>query len=102
MVVEEGQDADRRLALDDAVERGVTVGQLRDVLSVSVSAADENGVERVELYAGGLLVNVDLAPPWELLWDASGLPRGRYALTAVAYDPAGNPGSSPLMYVRLR
>lgn len=76
--------------------------RFRDSLSVSVSAADENGVERVELYAGGLLVNVDLAPPWELLWDAANLPRGRYALTAVAYDRAGNPGTSPLMYVRLR
>ena len=56
-------------------------------ITVRVNATDEGvGMERVELYANGTLVCVDYEPPYELVWDSTGMPDGYYELQVVAYD----------------
>lgn len=62
--------------------------------SVDVNATDNTGVTRVEFRANGTLVATDTASPYQFSWDTSKLPNGSTTLTAVAYDAAGNAGTS--------
>jgi hypothetical protein len=62
--------------------------------SVSVSAGDNVGVSKVELYANGTLVGTDTASPYTFSWDTTRSANGSCTLTAKAYDAAGNVGQS--------
>ncbi|MCX8171718.1 MAG: Ig-like domain-containing protein, partial [Candidatus Bathyarchaeota archaeon] len=64
---------------------------------VSVSADDDRGVVKVELYKGGVLFATDSDKPYEFYWNTAADPDGQYKLVARAYDAAGNTGeSSPI------
>jgi thermitase len=79
------------------------VGMLvRGWVSVSVSASDNLGVERVVLYAGQTQVGEDTSAPYMFMWDSTLLPNGSQTLTAVAYDAAGNEGESSPVVVTVR
>ncbi len=73
------------------VSPGATV---TGIVSVTVSAADNIGVNRVELYAGGVLVASDIAAPYSFSFDSSTRADGATTLIAKAYDTAGNVASS--------
>jgi 1,4-alpha-glucan branching enzyme len=63
----------------------------------SVSATDDVGVTRVELYKDGVLVDTDSAPPWAGTIDFNGDAVGKdYTIRAKAYDAAGNASTSTL------
>ena len=62
------------------------------VVTVKVTATDNLGVSRVELYAGDSLVGTDLTSPYQFSWDTSGLAPGARLLEARGYDAAGNVG----------
>ncbi|RJG11804.1 Ig-like domain-containing protein, partial [Massilia cavernae] len=64
------------------------------IVAVNVSAADNVGVTRVELYAGGALVATDTASPYSFSWDTASRADGLTSLVAKAYDAAGNSSSS--------
>ena len=68
---------------------------------VSVSASDNLGVSRVELKANGTVVAVDSAAPYSFSWNSTGAPNGMANLVAVAYDAAGNAGSSASVAVNV-
>ncbi|WP_020589442.1 S8 family serine peptidase [Desulfobacter curvatus] len=68
-------------------------------LTVSVSAADEGGVDRVELYVDGELLSSDTASPYTFAWDTYGYANSEHELMAVAYDTAGNAGWSSVITV---
>jgi thermitase len=70
---------------------GATVSGLVDV---SVSATDNFGVSRVELYADGSLVGTDTLAPFDFSWDSTAASNGDVTLVAYAYDEAGNRGRS--------
>jgi len=57
---------------------------------VAVSAVDDVGVSRVELYADNTLVATDLTDPFEFSWDSTQSDDGAVTLTARAFDEAGN------------
>jgi hypothetical protein len=59
-------------------------------ITVSVSAADNVGVTKVELYLDGSLFAQDSLAPYTFTWDTTKTTAGNYTLTAVAYDAAGN------------
>ncbi len=63
-------------------------------VTVSVSATDNVGVSKVELYVNGTLYASDTTEPYSFLWDTSSLYPGYYDLKALAYDAAGNVGPS--------
>jgi subtilisin family serine protease len=63
-------------------------------LQVSVSAADNAGVARVELYVNGRLLGTDTSSPFSFYWDTTLLSDGPCDLYAIAYDAAGNVGQS--------
>jgi subtilisin family serine protease len=59
-------------------------------LAVGVTASDNFGVARVELYRmDGALIGTDTTPPFSVAWNTKGLPNGPHSLTARAYDAAG-------------
>ena len=64
------------------------------VATVNVSANDNVGVTRVELYAAGKLVASDTTAPFGFSWDTTAQADGATSLVAYAYDAAGNKGIS--------
>jgi subtilisin family serine protease len=61
---------------------------------VDVTAFDDFGVNRVELFANGVLVGTDTMPPYAFSWDSTTAGDGNASLVAHAYDAAGNRGTS--------
>ena len=71
-----------------------TGGILAGLVPVAVSASDNVGVTRVDLYAGGTLIATDNIPPYSFSWDTNKFANSGYALSAYAYDAAGNAATS--------
>src|SRR5689334_10880976 len=74
-------------------------GAVSGIVPVSVSAADNIGVVKVELYVGGSLLASDSSSPWSFSWDTTKTADGTYALCAKAYDGAGNATASQTVNV---
>lgn len=67
------------------------------VVPIDVSAADNVGVTRVELYVDGELVGTETSEPFAFSWDSTIIPDGPVTMVAYAYDGAENEGiSSPV------
>lgn len=64
------------------------------IVTVGVNAADNLGVSRVELYAGGALVASDTASPYSFSWNSATRANGATSLVAKAFDAKGNVASS--------
>jgi subtilisin family serine protease len=62
--------------------------------SVYITASDNIGVIRVELYADGVLVSTSTSPPFTMKWNTKKAASGSHVLQAKAYDAAGNAGTS--------
>ncbi|MFG6459527.1 MHFG family PEP-CTERM protein [Roseateles sp. BYS96W] len=75
---------------------GSTVSGL---LSVNVTASDNVGVTRVELKLNGVVIASDTSSPYSFSVDTTQLANGSASLVAVAYDAAGNAGSSSAVSV---
>ncbi|MBM2619245.1 S8 family serine peptidase [Actinoplanes sp. LDG1-06] len=84
----------RALPLDgDVVRPFAAFGALRSVVrgrvTVTASAADQHGVSRVQLYAGGRLIATDTTAPYSFAWQSA--PRtGLVPLELRVYDRRGN------------
>jgi thermitase len=65
------------------------------VVSVSVSATDNVGVVKVELYVDGSLYGTSTKSPFAIKWNTRKASRGTHTLESRAYDAAGNVGTSP-------
>jgi len=63
-------------------------------IGVSVSATDNVGVERVELYIDGALFSTSTTDPHNFYWNTNDLPDGYYELSATGYDTSENIGYS--------
>lgn len=59
-------------------------------VAVAVTAADNAGIQRVDLLLDGVLVSSVTAVPVTVTWDTSAALAGPHTLTARAYDLAGN------------
>lgn len=69
-------------------------------VNISVSASDNKGVTKVELYVDGSMKATDIAAPFTFIWNFSGL-NGIHNIQAKAYDAAGNMGASSLVNLSL-
>jgi subtilisin family serine protease len=76
---------------------GATLGRS---VKVSVAAADNVGVTRVDLYTDGKLYVSSTTATTVFTWNTSKLTKGTHTLRAWAYDAAGNVGSSALVSVK--
>lgn len=70
---------------------GATVG---GTVVVNASANDNLAVSRVELRIDGKVFASDTSAPYSFSWNTAGLADGWRTLSAVAYDEAGNAGTS--------
>jgi thermitase len=72
---------------------------LRGTVTIAVSASDNVGVQRVELYYGdNVLIGTDTTAPYTFSFDTRVMPNGYNAIVAVAYDAANNAGSAANIY----
>lgn len=70
-------------------------------VAVNATASDNVGVARVELKANGTVVAIDTAAPYSFSWNSTGVANGMANLVAVAYDAAGNAGTSSTVAVNV-
>lgn len=63
-------------------------------ITVSATADDLNGVTRVDFYVDGVLNGTDASAPFGMSLDSTTLTNASHTLVAMAYDPAGNVGTS--------
>ena len=66
------------------------------LVPVDVSASDNAGVARVDLYAGGTLIGSDSTSPYGFSVDTTRLPDGQLLLEARAVDAVGNVGDAKM------
>jgi subtilisin family serine protease len=77
-------------AISAPLDGSTVTGQV----AINVAASDNVGVAKVELRVNGGTVATDAGAPYAFTWDSSRLPNGTATLVAVAYDAAGNAGTS--------
>lgn len=59
-------------------------------VDITASAADNIGVTKVEFYIDGQLLETDTGAPYSTTWATTSVANGAHALSAKAYDAAGN------------
>ena len=59
-------------------------------ITFNANASDNVGVTKVEFYVDGVLKGSDTASPWSYAFNSTGVANGTHALTAKAFDAAGN------------
>ncbi|HSX52955.1 MAG TPA: Ig-like domain-containing protein, partial [Patescibacteria group bacterium] len=64
------------------------------VVSIGAAASDNVGVAKVEFYIDSTLVSTVTASPYNYSWNTATVANGSHALTAKAYDAAGNSTTS--------
>lgn len=70
------------------------------VVTIRADALDNIGVVRVGFYVNGALLGTSTSAPFSANWNTRKL-RGSHALTAIAFDAAGNSGVSPAVSVTI-
>jgi subtilisin family serine protease len=76
---------------------------LTGTVAVNVSASDDQGVTRVEIYRDAdVLLGTDTTPPYGVSWSTAGLAAGAHSLYAKAWDQAGHTATSAVVPVSLR
>jgi len=75
---------------------------LSGTVTVSASAEDDMGVDRVEFYRDGVLMGTSGVAPYSCTWDTKSLANGTYQVTVKAYDEAGNSGQSASVVVKVK
>jgi hypothetical protein len=68
--------------------------KVNGLVAIDVSANDNVGISRVDLYAGATHVASDTTAPYAFSWDTSALADGQSTLEARAVDAAGNMSSA--------
>jgi hypothetical protein len=82
---------------------GPTGGEITGTILVSAVAHDAVGVSAVSFFAGAQPIGTAVSPPFTVAWATSGIADGTtVALTARAYDPAGNETLSAPVMVTVR
>ncbi len=66
---------------------------------VTFTATDNVAVTRIDLRVDGTTYSSDFAAPWSLAWQTTNLADGTHTLSAVAWDAAGNKGTSATVTV---
>lgn len=71
------------------------------LVNVDVGASDNVAVTRVDLLVNGTVVASDSVAPFALTWDSTSVANGMSSLAVVAYDAAGNQGTSASVSVNV-
>lgn len=79
-----------------APANGATVSSM---VSVTASATDNVGIDRVEFYLDGVLKSTDASSPYSWSWDTATATNASHQLTSKAFDAAGNSSTSAAVSV---
>jgi len=71
------------------------------LVTVDINASDNKGVVRVDLKVNGAVVASDTSAPYGFSWSSTDVANGIHSLVAVAYDAAGNAGTSTAVQVNV-
>ncbi len=72
-------------------------------VTISASASDNVGVTKVNVYVGGQLMTSLTTAPYNYAWDTTKMTNNSvYAVTAIAYDAAGNQKQASNVYVTVK
>jgi hypothetical protein len=69
---------------------------VKGVVTISATASDNLGVQRVEFYIDGKLKATDTAPPYSYNWQSKSVKDGVHTILVIAYDNAGNNAQSSI------
>jgi peptidoglycan/xylan/chitin deacetylase (PgdA/CDA1 family)/archaellum component FlaF (FlaF/FlaG flagellin family) len=89
-------DTQAPAAILTAPADGATVN---GTVTLSASASDNVGVDRVEFLVDGQLVGSDTSAPYSVAWDSASVADGAPTIAARAVDPAGNATNSSAVTV---
>ena len=67
---------------------------VKGTATVNITATDNVGVTKVDLFVNGSLFATDTTSPFSFAWDTTTVTDGTYTITASAYDAAGNMAQS--------
>ena len=70
-----------------------------DQITLTATAADADGIQKVEFYDGVTKLGEDATAPYEYLW--TGATRGIHPITATAVDAIGNSAQSAVVNIRI-
>ena len=65
-------------------------------VAVAVSASDNVGVVKVDLYVDNAFYATDVSAPYSFSWNTAGVSAGAHALKAIASDAAGNAATTTI------
>ncbi|GEJ58776.1 Ig-like domain-containing protein [Anaeromyxobacter diazotrophicus] len=96
--------ASRQVVVDNAKPTAQLVSPaagatVSGTVTIAADATDNEAVVKVAFYDGTVLVGTRTASPWSVSWSAASAASGSHALTAQAFDAAGNVGVSPAVTV---
>ena len=69
---------------------------IRQTVTLTATASDDNAVQRVEFRDGATLLGAATAAPYVVSWNTAASTSGAHALAATAYDAAGNATTATL------
>jgi hypothetical protein len=87
------------VALTSPVDGATVSGQV--TMTATASAASGNTLKRIDFLVDGQVVGSAAASPGSFSWDTSGLSANTYAVSAKAYDSAGNHAVSEVAVVTI-
>ncbi len=79
-----------------------TSGSVSGSVVVSINAADNVGVTRVDLLVNNVTVGTTNVAPYKVTWNTAGYPSGTTTLKAMAHDAAGNSTTSASVSVTVQ
>lgn len=82
-----------------AMTAPVSSAKVKGLVTVGITASDNVGVDRVDLYVNGAKLASDSTAPFGFSWDTTPLADGNVTLVAYAFDAAGNQGLSSAVSV---
>jgi len=68
-------------------------------VTISVSASDASGIQRVEFYIDGKLKATDYTAPYTYQWNTKPVKAGTHTILVIAYDNAGNMNQTSITVV---
>jgi subtilisin family serine protease len=85
----------------DSIAAPLAGSSVSGTVAVNVNASDNVGVARVDLKVNGTVVASDASAPYSFSWNSTGAANGIASLVAIAYDAAGNAGTSSTVQVNV-
>ena len=79
----------------------LTGEEVSGIVTIEISATDDDGISRVEFYVNGGLEEIDTTSPYQFNWDTSSVFNGDHLIRVVVYDSILQTGEDSISLVIL-